>query len=129
MPLALGAALANRRHFHIATFALFVALLTRALVPAGWMPAVDGRGLALCTMDGAVTEAVHHGDTPDSSHRDSNSVCPFAAAAHSAPPPSVITVLLPRLSEHVADIVPAYATVIANAPPTQNTPRAPPFFI
>lgn len=64
-------------------------MLARALLPAGWMPNLQGQGsavLVICTMDGMHRDAPPPRDQGHHQADDRNNVCPFAAAAHLAPP-------------------------------------------
>jgi hypothetical protein len=94
------------------------AMLLRAAVPAGWMPnlvASDASPFAICSIDG-----LHHApvrqDPARGSQDEHGFACPFAAAAHLAPPqlpqslpqPFVTAFLAPdfaaaRISSHVSD--------------------------
>ena len=111
-----------------------VAMVLRALIPAGWMPAAGGQGtgLVICTGQGLVTIQLgpdgkplpaQPGDQDQSHHHD---VCPFAAAGHLAPPALTAGLSLPL------------AVVAGAAPPVPQgigrnlarhslaSPRAPP---
>ena len=55
-----------------------LALLTRLLVPAGFMPAANRPALVLCTGQGAVTLANRHTPATPAGH---DGECPFTAAA------------------------------------------------
>ncbi|MBU6473050.1 MAG: DUF2946 family protein [Alphaproteobacteria bacterium] len=72
-------------------------MLMRALIPAGWMPGPAGTGghssLIICTGQGLTAITINPDGTPakqapDGHHRSQHDhdVCPFAAAAHLAPP-------------------------------------------
>lgn len=91
----------------LALLLLAAALLTRALLPAGWMPAADAGGLriALCGGDGAMLtlardgtiERAPAGKGPVAEHES----CPFGVPGGSA--------LLPRLAVLLAPVLPALA--------------------
>lgn len=72
------------------------AMVLRALLPVGWMPDPGGMAdgpLVICTMHGA-----HHispGHRPAHSPDEHGSICPFAAAAHFAPPQMAVAVAAP----------------------------------
>jgi len=100
---------------NLAVTLALAAMLVRAAIPAGWMPNVAGplgSGFVICSVDGA-----HHLPAHDPSKgHDDGSICPFAAAAHLAPPqmppaiaaPFTIAFLAPHLADwawpsHVAD--------------------------
>jgi hypothetical protein len=91
-----------------ATLALS-AMLLRAVLPAGWMPNLTGIGdapLVICSIDGS-HHLPSHGPARDQ-HDDH--MCPFAAAAHLAPPqlppaipqPFAVASLAPHFGELVA---------------------------
>ena len=85
------------------------AMLLRAAIPAGWMPNLAGPlggAFVICTVDGA-----HHLPSHDlSKGHDDGSICPFAAAAHLAPPqlpqaiaaPFAIAFLAPQFADWTA---------------------------
>ncbi len=102
------------------------AMLLRALLPDGWMPAVAmGTPFVICSVDG-----VHSGgkQPADPVRESSHAPCAFAAAAHLAPP-----ILAPA-----AVPTPAYGQPIVLAwrgawfdsydRQRSNPPRAPPSF-
>src|SRR5437588_4349338 len=71
------------------------AMLLRAVLPAGWMPGPAGFGeLVICTMRAPVP-ARHSNHAPLPDH--GNQACPFAAAAHFAPPQRVAPAIVPAL--------------------------------
>jgi hypothetical protein len=99
-------------------FAL-VAMLVRALLPAGWMPDMSAHGsapLVICTMNGPMT-AMPPGDA--SKHKPAHDdgrqsdICPFAASIHVATPASA------------AAVVPSTAVALTPAPvlSEQNVPN------
>ena len=69
--------------FRIARHLAIIALIARALLPMGWMPAAHG--LTICSMDTGSASARQDGDKDNSSHEE----CPFAAAPHLASVPDV----------------------------------------
>jgi hypothetical protein len=101
------------------------AMVLRALLPDGWMPAAAGSPapFTICALDG-----IHSGGKAPAKHERSQAPCPFAAAAplslHAAPP---ISVTAPMQFEVAAflrnDRAPLRRTL-----PTANAPRAPPVF-
>jgi hypothetical protein len=101
----------------------FTAILLRGLMPMGWMPDAQG-GFAICSIDG-----VHHtlpGDQPaKQDHGDS--VCPFAAAAHLAPPVLTALVLLVRSADFMRRPAQPLSTAPSFARHNSQSPRAPPF--
>lgn len=108
-------------------FAL-VAMLLRALVPAGWMPvASQGVPLVVCTAQGLQTIDIGtHKPADHAPARTSHDVCPFAAAASLAPPQSEAVLSQPAL------IASAVALSLTEGRPQATTqfhpqsPRAPP---
>jgi len=99
------------------------AMVLRALLPDGWMPAAAATPFTICSVDG-----VHGGGKAPADPARSHAPCAFAAAAHLAPPqvaPSAAPVLsaawpirFSRRSEPVRQ----------RADHRSNPPRAPPVF-
>ncbi len=99
------------------------AMVLRALLPDGWMPAAAGSPFVICSVDG-----VHGGGKQPSDPARERAPCAFAAAAHLAPP-----ALVPFAGPTAAP-----AQIIALADPRDRTsssarrrshpPRAPPNF-
>jgi hypothetical protein len=88
-----------RRPQHFARFVALVAaaiLLTRAIVPAGymWAPTGSGAAVVLCTDHGAISVPAAPGK-PEGPRSHDSGVCPFAASADGGAPsltqPSVLT--------------------------------------
>src|SRR5208282_1654683 len=109
-----------------ATLALS-AMLVRALLPAGWMPnpaGPDDAPLVICSVDG-----LHHAPPahdPARGQQDEHGfTCPFAAAAHLAPP-HLPPAVLPPIS--TAWLVPPVAVAVAISSPHDpgHAPRGPP---
>ncbi|HEX4160832.1 MAG TPA: DUF2946 family protein [Rhizomicrobium sp.] len=103
-----------------------LAMVVRGLVPAGWMPDMDGSGrVVICTGQGPMRPASgsHRGHTlPDRGDR----ICPFAAAAHQSPPPAFAAAPKPIPSGlHVAQAATA-ERVLARRLYARHSPRAPP---
>ena len=103
------------------------AMLLRAVLPAGWMPdpvGVGGAPLVICSVDGAHHVPPH--DPAQGQHDDH--MCPFAAAAHLAPPQ--LSVAVPRpfavawLDRVFTEQHPAFAAVDPG-----HAPRGPPVSI
>ncbi|MEI9991247.1 MAG: hypothetical protein WDM86_14525 [Rhizomicrobium sp.] len=101
------------------------AMVLRALLPDGWMPAAAGAPFVICSVDG-----VHDGGKQpgDPAREHSHAPCAFAAAAPLAPP-QVAGFAAPAVSA-----IPSVAFA-GRAGPLQarafhrpNAPRAPPFF-
>lgn len=116
----------HRAALHLA----LIAMLVRAFLPTGWMPAHEGHPgsfLSICTMDGFVHISSQHPTGKPAPHEPSHSQeeCPFAAAAHLAFTPDAPQLVLPALHAFVAAIDRTYAaTVSARFSP--QSPRAPP---
>ena len=112
----------------LAAFAFLFALLTRALVPAGWMP--GEHALVFCTSAGQVEISVDADGkpvTPQDHHRTAD-FCPFAAAPHlaqgAAEPPSLGGPVL--LSSIVADAPYTERIALPLRRLREQAPRAPP---
>jgi len=124
--------------------AALLALLLHALSPAGWMPnpegVASGSPFVICMGYGPMPDADmamqgghhqgamaphqgHHPDKGGQAHQ--HDVCPFAAAAHMAPPPQAIAVALPARHAFAAAADSARAFVIA-ARFSPSAARAPP---
>jgi hypothetical protein len=115
---------------------LLVALVFRALVPAGFMPTFRADGTSAVTMQICPMHmpAMGHAPADDGQHPAPKSggqvheggICVFAASAISAPPPSLAP---PTLQAH-ADPEPISAAVETVTLPSivrSQSPRAPPF--
>lgn len=120
---------------HIARHLAIVALIVRALLPAGWMPDAHA-GLAICSLDIQTSDTqaavhlgiIHHdGGTSGDGHsgKTAHEECPFAAAPHLAATPDVPHLTAPVLHAFAAATDRAYAAVIA-ARFAPQSPRAPP---
>lgn len=101
------------------------AMLLRAMLPAGWMPNVTGVGgaaLVICSVDGA-----HHLPSHDPAHGDDH-MCPFAAAAHLAPPQAPPAIAQPFV---MAQFVPQFGAQLAMTylHDLGHAPRGPPVSI
>ena len=108
--------------FHTARHLAIIALLLRAMLPAGWMPDAQA-GLVICSLGTLGT--VHHdgdqkGPTP-ALHEE----CAFAAAAPLAATPDAPLLTLPAFHAFAAAIDRGTAASIA-ARFTPQSPRAPP---
>jgi hypothetical protein len=109
--------------FRITRHLAIVALIARALLPMGWMPAAHG--LTICSMDLGTHQPAKDGNKDsNSSHEE----CPFAAAPHLAAAPDVPQLILPSFHAFAAASDRAYATAVA-ARFTPQSPRAPPRFV
>jgi hypothetical protein len=109
-----------------------VAMVLRALLPAGWMPAAitsaDASPFVICTIDGPLHQAPSK-QTPPSDHDRAHAPCVFAAAAPLASPHVDAATLAP--SNIAAPILFAASRddVTANAIFRPNTARAPPSLV
>jgi hypothetical protein len=108
--------------FRFARHVAFIALVARALLPAGWMP--DAHGLTICSVD-APAHQTDPGKAPaQDAHHD---ICPFAAAPHLASVPDAPQLTLPAFHAFAAATDRATASAVA-ARFTPQSPRAPPHF-
>ncbi|HWD26217.1 MAG TPA: DUF2946 family protein [Rhizomicrobium sp.] len=104
------------------------AMLLRALLPDGWMPAAAGTGafFEICSVDG-----MHTGGSKAPAQQDQqqqHAPCAFAAVGHLSPPAlSAIALAAPTVFFHVARA--EAATLAPRTPPYRpNAARAPPAF-
>lgn len=108
-----------QRLFQFARHVAFIALVARALVPAGWMP--DAHGLTICSVDGSHQQDQKAPADPTAHH----DICPFAAAPHLASTPDVPSLALPSVHAFFAARDRDYAVVLS-AHFSPQSPRAPP---
>ena len=108
-----------------------IALLVRAMLPAGWMP--DAQGLVLCSV--SLSPVIHHdgGQKHNDQHqenkqRSAHQDCAFAAAAQLAATPDAPHIVLPAFHTFAARSDDARAAVIASHFSLQS-PRAPPLTV
>jgi len=100
------------------------AMMLRALLPDGWMPAANAGAspLVICSIDGVHTG----GKAPKSEDRRGHAPCAFAAMGHASAPAPFASSVLP------SDIVHTFAagwrseTIAARFAARANTARAPP---
>ena len=108
--------------FRFARHVALIALVARALLPAGWMP--DAQGLTICSVE-APAHQDNHGKAPaQDSHHD---ICPFAAAPHLAAVPNLPQLILPAFHAFAARADRSTAATLA-ARFMPGSPRAPPAF-
>ena len=109
-----------------------VAMLVRALLPAGWMPDTTGQGptaLVICTMNGPVLSNV-----PASEHKPvhddgrQNDVCPFAASIHLATPAAAVAFAPSSSVAQISSLSFAVQCAFEPARHAPQSPRAPPSF-
>ena len=106
--------------FRAARHLAIIALLVRAMLPAGWMPGAH-TGLTICSV--ATLGVIHHDGPTDS--KAQHEECAFAAAAHLASAPQAPVLTLPTFHAFLAATDRDYATVLA-AHFTPQSPRGPP---
>lgn len=101
---------------------VLIALILRAMLPAGWMPDASGNApLVICSVDAPSAE--HDGKAPAQNiHQDA---CPFSGLPHLASTPDVPTLIAPGFHAFVAATDRVYAAQIAARHQPQS-PRAPP---
>jgi Protein of unknown function (DUF2946) len=112
----------------VAVHLALIALMLRALLPAGWMPnpgAANGSPLVICTMDGPLKALDGKGKPIRHDPRD-HEACPFAAAAHLAPPAQLASLALPAIAAAPAAAPAQPESIIAHAHYDPQSPRAPP---
>jgi hypothetical protein len=102
------------------------AMLLRALLPDGWMPASAGSGtpFTICSIDG-----VHTGGKTQPAHdQHEHGSCAFAAMGHISPPSQPALALAPH--DIVLRIARVFAdeTVVRQTVHRPNAARAPPAF-
>jgi len=107
--------------FRFARHVAFIALVARALLPMGWMPAAQG--LTICSVEAPV----HKAPDTDRNGRASHDECPFAATPHLASVPDVPSLTAPSFHAFATAIDASYAATIA-ARFASHTPRGPPTF-
>jgi hypothetical protein len=96
----------NRNRSRTIAVIALAAMVLRALLPDGWMPASSasaGTLLTICTMDGSVQMALGddgqpHKQQPANHNSGSHEVCPFAAAQHFAAPISLASLTAPSIA-------------------------------
>jgi hypothetical protein len=108
-------------------FAL-VAMLLRALLPAGWMPAAitsaDASPFVICTVDGPVHAPARHAPA----HDRASAPCVFAAAAPLSSPVAHAAASLLAVGWSRIDFAPRIEATSSTRPYRLNAPRAPPHF-
>jgi hypothetical protein len=106
-----------------------LAMVLRALLPAGWMPAAissaDASPFVICTIDGPVHQTPAK-QKPPSDHDRAHAPCVFAAAAPLAAPHVDAVSLAPSNIAAPVLFAPSRDDVTANAIFRPNTARAPP---
>jgi len=105
--------------FRFARHVAFIALVARALLPAGWMPAAQG--MTICSVETS-SQKDRKAPAEKTSHHD---ICPFAAAPHLASVPELPQLALPAFHSFAAAADKSYAATLA-ARFSPAAPRAPP---
>lgn len=103
---------------------VLIALIARALVPAGWMPVANaGTLITICSVQG---QKVLHPDAPGApAQAMASEDCAFGAAPHVAFVPDIPVLTAPAVHAGEAKTDRLYAaTIIARFTP--GAPRAPP---
>ena len=115
----------------VKTLAIHIALIAmvlRALLPAGWMPGADASsGLVICSLAAhahATSDTDGGGKQPD--QNSTHDECPFASAAHSAALAGDTTGVRILDWRPLAYRVPLSSRVLAVARFKAQSPRAPP---
>jgi len=117
-----------------AVYVALVAMVLHALIPSGWMPsarAQAGSFFVICTVHGGQPLAPGDGKShapSDQQGTHHNDMCPFSAAPHGAPQPTLVQVSVPTLLAlvHFDDRrIPAFRSAVVFGP---RSPRGPPRF-
>jgi hypothetical protein len=108
-------------------FAL-VAMLLRALLPAGWMPgqAANGQSLLVICSVTAPADRAHQDQHQAPAGQHAHEECPFAAAPHVAPPALAAAFTHPATFARFANPPASRDAVLATAAYQPQSPRAPP---
>jgi len=106
-----------------------VAMLLRALLPAGWMPAAissaDASPFVICTVDGPLHAPAKHAPAQD----HAGTPCIFAAAAHLSSPVAHPGAPLCIAEWGRIDLAPRIEVALQPPHWRLNAPRAPPAFV
>jgi hypothetical protein len=105
--------------FRAARHLALIALIARALLPAGWMPAAHG--LTICSVE----ISTRHDQKAPAEKDVHHDICPFAAAPHLASAPDLPHLILPAFHAFAAAADRDYAAMVA-ARFSPGSPRAPP---
>jgi len=108
-----------QRIFLFARHVAFIALVARALLPAGWMPAAHG--MTICSVEISTS----HDQKAPAEKSGQHDICPFAAAPHMASAPDLPQLILPAFHAFAAVTDRRYAATVA-ARFSPASPRAPP---
>ena len=101
------------------------AMVLRALLPDGWMPAAAGAPFVICSVDG-----VHFGGKVpgDPARERAHAPCAFAAAAPLAPPQFPLLAVSRSSPERAIAFASRSERFDSHARNRANAPRAPPSF-
>jgi len=106
-----------------------VAMLLRAFLPAGWMPAAiasaDASPFVICTLDGPLHPAPAK---PSHDHDRASAPCVFAASVHAATPAAEPAKVAPVTTASPVAFTARHDVVAASVQFRPNTARAPPAF-
>jgi hypothetical protein len=106
-----------------------LAMLLRAFLPAGWMPAAitsaNASPFVICTIDGPLHSAPAK---PSHDHDRAAAPCVFAASIHAAAPTAEPANLAPAAMLSRIVFVPLHESVSTTPQFRPNTARAPPAF-
>jgi hypothetical protein len=106
-----------------------LAMVLRAFLPAGWMPAAissaDASPFVICTIDGPL-HAAPAKHAPSSDHDRAHAPCVFAGAAPLASPSADVVALAPSNIAAPVFFASLRETLSANAIFRPNAARAPP---
>jgi hypothetical protein len=136
--MGIGVMHITRRHRadwrRLAALVALLAVLSRALIPFGWMPsrATSGAGfqIVICTLSGQKHLVLDQNGKPvpvdsDNQAPTDHSTCPFAASSDTAPP--VLTVILLSADQQDAVVLPGPESRIPAQPARASwQSRAPP---
>ena len=111
--------------FRAARHLAIIALLVRAMMPAGWMPDAQA-GLIICSA--ATLGVIHHDGQNPTDGKAQHEECAFAAAAHLAATPDAPLLILPAFHGFAAETDSHYAAQVS-AHFTPGSPRAPPAIV
>ena len=122
-----------KRNFRFAAVHIaLVAMLLRALTPAGWMPSAEASGapITICTMNGPAQlvvgldgQPINKQNQDDARHHD---LCPFATAPHMAQPAATISLTLPSSILTTTERSAHRSIVVQTTHHAPQSPRAPP---
>ncbi len=105
-------------------------LLSRALVPAGFMLAAADGSLAVVLCESGPGHAVHagHGHHHPGRPHASDPTCPFAQSAGAAPLPTLPALAAQSLAPTASPVAAREQRLAPSGPARQHTARAPPRF-